>query len=171
MLCIKSMDAENDIDDPVGAYFARRDDSDDGLLKLWQALCLEFGLAQNHDDPTTNPNLPPLPLSKTKARELLSTRAHVNIVDYLNARAALNISPVPWGAFKHLVHPSRGALVAYIRKSSKRESRRRQHLCRRLRGRGMNKEEIEEVILSGSKMFPRELAKSEGLQPLLCQVF
>ncbi|BEJ13288.1 hypothetical protein CspHIS471_0304620 [Cutaneotrichosporon sp. HIS471] len=157
--------------DAVLGYLAETDDSEDGLLKLWQALCLEFGLVQNPDDPAVDPKLPPLPLSKTKAKELLKTRAHVSIVDYLIARDTLKITCVPWGHFADLLHPSAGALATYIRKSAKSENRRRYRVRRRMRRRGASEEKITEVVISGSKIFPRELAKSEGLQPLLREVF
>jgi hypothetical protein len=129
----------------------------------------QFGLVQDPASPTAHPHLPPLPPSKTKARHLLNTRAHVNISDYLVARATTP-NP-PWGHFAHLVFASAGALAASIRAAAKREKRRRYRVRKRLRARGANEAEILRVIASGSKVFPRELAKDEGLSPLLREVF
>ncbi|CAK9783461.1 hypothetical protein CC85DRAFT_310378 [Cutaneotrichosporon oleaginosum] len=140
-----------------------------GLLALWQALCLEFGLVQDPDNPELHPDLPSLPTTKTQARKLLNTRAHVNICDYFTERATL--TSTPWGCLAHLVHPTAAALAQELRMWAKREGRRRYRIRRRLRLRGMNDEEIAEAVRGASKMFPRELAKCEGLNPLLRVVF
>jgi hypothetical protein len=66
-----------------------------------------------------NKNLPPLPTSLKQAREILATKAHVNLKDYMaarhkargSARKDRNLGPAE--NFAYLVHPSRRALIQY----------------------------------------------------------
>jgi len=66
-----------------------------------------------------NKNLPPLPTSLTEARQLLQTKAHVNLKDYMAARqkargsAKKDRTSGPAQNFAYLVHPSRRALIQY----------------------------------------------------------
>lgn len=73
-----------------------------------------------------NKNLPPLPTSLTAAKQLLATKAHVNLKDYPQARHEArntskkeNVVKRPAENFAHLVHPSRRALVNYTMETGK----------------------------------------------------
>ncbi|WVW79951.1 hypothetical protein I302_101924 [Kwoniella bestiolae CBS 10118] len=107
-------------------------------LRLWQSLCIELGLVTLRGDelpdlPTTicvpspprprettpEPALPfvpkkhPLPETLTQARKLLKDHAHVNLVDYLEARKYC--PPAYVGAYQGLLYPSTSAMKRYTR--------------------------------------------------------
>ncbi|KAK6907140.1 hypothetical protein I203_101130 [Kwoniella mangroviensis CBS 8507] len=111
-------------------------------LRLWQSLCIELGLVTLQGDelpdlptvvcvPTpprpreTTPEPPqpfrpvkhPLPESLTQARKLLKDHAHVNLVDYLEARKYC--PPAYVGAYQGLLYPSTSAMKRYTRHQGK----------------------------------------------------
>ncbi|WWC99103.1 hypothetical protein V866_005998 [Kwoniella sp. B9012] len=111
-------------------------------LRLWQSLCIELGLVNLQGDelpdlptvvcvPTpprpreTTPEPPqpfrpvkhPLPESLTQARKLLKDHAHVNLVDYLEARKFC--PPAYVGAYQGLLYPSTSAMKRYTRHQGK----------------------------------------------------
>lgn len=65
-----------------------------------------------------NPNLPPIPTTCAEAKKLLKAKAHINLVDYFEARDL----PALAGEEKdytHLLFPSRLAVVEFTRKHKK----------------------------------------------------
>ncbi|WWD16699.1 hypothetical protein CI109_101130 [Kwoniella shandongensis] len=67
--------------------------------------------------PLPRPNTHPLPQTLTQARKLLKDHAHVNLVDYLEARRLC--PPAYVGAYQGLLHPSVSAMKRYTRKEGK----------------------------------------------------
>ncbi|TYJ57697.1 hypothetical protein B9479_001551 [Cryptococcus floricola] len=118
-------------------------------LRLWQSLCIEFGLVNLEEDlpdlpvrntpqrPVQRPRadtasssstitssstateLPvyPLPRTLNQARRILREHAHVNLVDYFEARKVG--APAFVGAYKDLLWPTPSALRRYTRGKSK----------------------------------------------------
>ncbi|WWC60109.1 uncharacterized protein I303_102673 [Kwoniella dejecticola CBS 10117] len=111
-------------------------------LRLWQSLCIELGLVTLAGDEL--PDLPtivcvptpprprettpepigpfvpkkhPLPETLTQARKLLKDHAHVNLVDYLEARKFC--PPAYVGAYQGLLYPSTSAMKRYTRHQGK----------------------------------------------------
>lgn len=73
--------------------------------------------------PTQDTALPSLPQSLTQARRLLKERAHVNIVEYLKARADpdrhAKHDGEAAGKYADLVHPSASAMMREARRQHK----------------------------------------------------
>ncbi|KAK8861395.1 hypothetical protein IAR55_002214 [Kwoniella newhampshirensis] len=65
----------------------------------------------------SRPDTHPLPQTLTQARKLLKDHAHVNLVDYLEARRLC--PPAYVGAYQGLLHPSVSAMKRYTRKEGK----------------------------------------------------
>ncbi|ODO06158.1 hypothetical protein L198_01390 [Cryptococcus wingfieldii CBS 7118] len=118
-------------------------------LRLWQSLCIEFGLVNLEEDlpdlpvrntpqrPVQRPRadtasssstitssstateLPvyPLPRTLNQARRILKEHAHVNLVDYFEARKVG--APAFVGAYKDLLWPTPSALRRYTRGEGK----------------------------------------------------
>ncbi|WRT65516.1 uncharacterized protein IL334_002461 [Kwoniella shivajii] len=111
-------------------------------LRLWQSLCIELGLVNLAGDelpdlPTVvcaptpprprettpepaQPFVPKkhqLPETLTQARRILKDHAHVNLVDYLEARKFC--PPAYVGAYQGLLYPSTSAMKKYTRHRGK----------------------------------------------------
>ncbi|OCF34692.1 hypothetical protein I316_03735 [Kwoniella heveanensis BCC8398] len=76
--------------------------------------------AHDKDHHTQRPYMPkksPLPQTLTQARKLLKEQAHVNLVDYLEARKYC--PPAYVGAYQGLLYPSMSAMKKYTRNGGK----------------------------------------------------
>ncbi|KIR53728.1 hypothetical protein I315_03852 [Cryptococcus gattii Ru294] len=142
---ISASDAHSSIDsflsDPKNFMIVK-----ENKLRLWQALCIEFGLVTLEGEGL--PDLPvvstpnnslsdgvvlTLPKTLNQAKSILKTHAHVNLIDYLEARGIG--APEYVGAYKGLLHSSESALRKYT--------------------------------LKQRKFAPKDLAKAEWLNPLM----
>lgn len=63
---------------------------------------------------TPGPRLPPLPQSLRQARAILKEKAHINLADYLAARAAVGTVD-----YAEMLHPSSAAMIRYTKKNGK----------------------------------------------------